>query len=288
MSPCERCNPLNGEFSATAIQCASCPRKYLYQKLLKYCPATVPIPLNFGIAIHEAVKTFYDFRKTMEYDKAKIEAVRKFIEVWNEFGYMGDEKRNATNGILIINNYCEFYKDDVADFDAERLECAQWISMPNNTMLLAKFDRVRDQDGCIRVTDTKTTSGYIGEYYMKGWENNFQFGVYFYAIKQIFGRCDSIQVDAIKVPPPGPKSKAEPFGRRDYYYTEHQLDEIVNSYIRKTDFLMGGMHLPIEEQLKYYYQEHSHCADYGGCWAKPLCMYGIDNPMAMSNVKIGG
>lgn len=286
MSNCERCNPFNGEFSATALQCASCPRKYYYQKILRLKPAYVPVPLNFGIAIHESVKVFYDMHMKEDFEVCKREAVKKFISVWNSFNHVGDEKRNLNNGILIMNNYCDNYRNDVAEFQVDRVECSQWLPMDNNTMLLVKLDRVRNQDNFIRVTDTKTTSGYITERLLSQWEHDFQFGLYSYAVARIFGRCDVIQVDAIKVPPPGPRSQTAPFGRRDYFYSEEQIKEVLNTYNRKTEFIMTGLQLPPEKQLEYFYQEFSHCSDYGSCSYKPLCMYGVDNVMAMSNFVV--
>jgi len=278
----ERTNVWNGEFSPTGIESAFCYRKFYLRKLLGLERNRPPIALKFGGAIHKGVETFYVLKSQIPFEEAKMRAVEAFAVEWASAGLNGDDKRDAASGIIIMNNYCEYYKDDHAEISPEFVESQQWIEMPNGTHMLFKIDRTRLEGDRKIVVDTKTSSWPLTDFFFQGYQNALQTSLYYYGVDKILDGCDGIQIDGIKVPPPKEGSATQPFARRTFIRTELQIADAVNTWCRMTDYIMEGINKYGEEDQEalaaHMYCNQSKCNDYGGCEFRPICTYGFDHP----------
>lgn len=277
----ERTNPLKGEFSPSSLTSAQCRRKFYFEKVLGLKSKYISPPLIYGSAIHAAVEFFYKNigSETMSFEEVQRGAVQQFVNYWTRFPVMGDDRRTLEGGILTMTRYCDTYRDDVTGFEENDIEGTQWVPMPNGTMLMMKLDRVATQGKHVGVVDTKTSSRPLTDYYFREYEQNSQVSLYYYGMEQLLGRCDFIMIDGILVPHPAPGSASRPFSRRNFFRTDVQMEEAVNSYCQVTDDLMVGIHMEDkEEQIKFFYQNQSRCNDYGGCPFKSVCIHGLDHP----------
>lgn len=283
----QRTQVFKGEFSPSGIESARCYRRFYFTKILGLKPKTTPAALIYGIAIHKAVETFYNLTDTME-DKVelKMRVVKEFVASWSKAGILGDSKRNLEAGIVTMGWYCDYYGDDTSSFTAEDIETDQWMVMPNGTMLLVKMDRVLNRGGQIILVDTKTTSAGITDWFFKNFENHLPTTLYYYVIEKLLGRCDSVIIDAIKVPPPAPTSKSAPFGRQTFLRTELQVQDALSTYVATTDYIMSILRKPEEEWATRFYCNQGECDKYGGCQFLPVCKYGLDHPSVMVDFDI--
>jgi hypothetical protein len=285
----ERTNPFNGEFSPSSVELSKCMRRYYYEKILKIKPKVTPTALIFGIAVHAGVEKFYNLKAAGvdDYDHVQVETVQTFLLKWNEFGILGDLKRNADTGIICMSNYVSRYWEEFHNFKMEEIETKQWIPMPNGTMLLVVMDRIMNQSGHINVVDTKTTSMPITEWYFRQFENHLPTSLYFNAVKKILGRCDSIIIDAIKVPPPSATSKSEAFGRNSFLRTDLQIEDAITTYVNRTDYIMEGLAKPQDEWASHFYCNQGECDKFSGCPFISICKHGFDHPSVRVDFDIG-
>ena len=281
--PVIRTDVMRGEFSPSGVEAARCFRRFYYQKILGLKPKVTPTALMFGVAIHSAVEKFYELHGSgLNHEEVKLATVQTFVEEWNKTGLVGDMKRNLETGILIMNNYCDTYRHDSADFKKEDIESAQWMPMPNGTTLLVKMDRVLNNGNMIILVDTKTTSMPITEWYFRQFENHLPTSLYAYVVAELLGHCDQVQIDAIKVPPPPATSKTAAFGRNSFIRTDLQIQDAINSYSSITNYIMNVLNnKPEEEWVNYFYCNQAECDKYGGCSFLPICKHGLDHPSVL-------
>lgn len=286
----ERTDPFKGEFSPSSIELAKCYRRYYYEKVLKMKPNETPTALIFGICIHDAVELFYKLKAegTVDFVEAKIAVVKKFASSWQKFGIIGDHKRNMDAGVICMSNYVDRYWEEFAEFKLEEIETKQWYPMPNGALLLVKMDRVLNMMGKVDVVDTKTTSMPITDWYFKQFENHLPTSLYFFTVEAVLGRCDSIIIDAIKVPPPPTTtSTTEPFGRQTFLRTDLQVEDAVRTFIKRSDYIMEGLKKPKEEWADHFYCNQGECDKYGGCPFLPVCRHGFEHPSVKVDFTIG-
>lgn len=282
-----RTNVFKGEFSPTGVMSAACLRKFYYTKILGLKVKDTPSALAFGSAIHAGVEHFYANReKATSKEQLTIDCMKAFGDVWSKAGIMGDSKRNLDTGIITMNNYVDYYYDDLSKFSLEDIETEQWVAMPNGTMLLIKMDRVMRQREVVTLVDTKTTSMAITPYFWKGFENQLQVTLYHYGLEQVLGQCDQIMIDAIKVPPPPENSVTAGFGRNVFLRTDLQVSDAIDSYCNVTDIIMNALAKPEEEWASRFCCDTSHCNDYGGCSFMPICKFGLDHPSVRVDFEI--
>lgn len=280
-----RTNLFAGEFSPSGVESARCFRRFYYQKMLGLQPKVTPVAMVFGICIHGAVELFYQLRSKIggqptqeQLVEIKIAVVQEFMRIWVEKDTAGDIKRNLETGVMIMSNYCNRYAHDSSSFDLADIESAQWVAMPNGTMMLVKMDRVLNQGNLIILVDTKTTSSGITPYYFRDFENHLPTSLYAYTVQQLLGQCDMVMIDAIKVPPPSSKSTSEPFGRANFLRTPLQIEDAITTYCNTTDYIMSVLKKPKEEWAQRMYCNQGECSKYSGCSFLPICKYGLDHP----------
>ena len=274
----QRTNILAGEFSPSGIETARCYRRIYLQKVLGLSPIFSTTALEYGSAIHAGVEAFYGCSgKGLTLPDVQRVAVAAFVTYWQEAGCAEDKKHTLGGGILTMNDYCSRYWGDIEGFVLEDIESEQWCPMPNGTSLLVKMDRVFNTEGRITVVDTKTTGMSLTDYYFRQFDNQMQTTLYAYVVGQMLGRCDSIQIDAIKKPPPT-TARGEGFARQSFIRTPLQIQDAVNSYCSITDYIMAGVALPEAERPTHFFCNQAECSKYSGCPYLPICQHGLDHP----------
>lgn len=280
----QRTDLSKGEFSPSGVENARCLRKFYYTKMLGMKVKQTPVALVFGICIHESVEKFYILMSKLkakpthqELVDIKIEVIQTFSNSWVKWGIMGDMKRNLETGVMTMNNYVDYYAGTQERFELCDIESDQWVAMPNGTMMLVKMDRVLNEGDLIILVDTKTTSGAITDYFFRGFENHLPTSLYKYTVEQFLGRCDYVQIDAIKVPPPAPSSVSAPFGRALFTRTDLQMEDAIQAYCSITDYIMSVVEKPKEEWAKRMYINTGECNSYGGCPFLPVCKHGLNS-----------
>lgn len=281
-----------GEFSPSGLVTATCLRRFYYEKVLGMKPISTPVALVFGIAVHKAVEKFYQLTsgkdKISHEEKVaiKIAVIQAFTASWTEGGLAGDMKRNLETGIMICNAYVERYVHEGSRFSLEDIETEQFIPMPNGTVMLVKLDRVLREKHMVVLVDTKTTSGAITPYFFRQFENHLPTSLYTYVLRQLLGRCDYVMIDAIKVPPPSATSASEPFGRQTFMRTDLQIEDAVNTYVNKTDYIMNALAKPEEQWASRFYCNMNECDKYSGCPFLDVCKHGMTHPTVRINFDI--
>ena len=293
-TPIHHSDPRKGEFTPTSLETfLQCPRKYYYAKSLQLQAIESSLAAQFGAAIHEGVACFWKCKgcKTAaeiiekywpsysgkatnnRQELATLLSVQAFVDAWSTVKEQ-DIKRSNASGILIMSKYCSTYERDTSCFLPENIEVFQPVEMPNGTMLYSRIDRVKTEGGFHTIVDTKTSSSSLTDYYFRQFENSFQMSCYFYIVQQLFGQCDCLQIDAIKVP----YTEKEGFVRRSFPRGELQMAEFLSTYRRITEQIKEGFSLGEEAQLMFFYQNPTSCGDYGGCKYLSLCKYGLKHP----------
>jgi len=288
-------DPREGEFTPTSLQNYTCPRKWYFKYNLKLIPTSDRINLKFGSAMHVGIGTFYiarslspteavkhfgvNFTPTNKdsFTCAKILALKLFSEEWASHNIRGNEKKNLEGGILLLDKYCDVYKGDSAHYIPTFIECPIWIEMPNGTQLGLIIDRIQEDGDYTTIVDTKTSGWPLTDYFFKRFENDQQMSAYFYAITQIKGRCDAIQIDGIQCPLQA--NVEEGFVRRTFLRTELQIADWLLTYLTWSNRIMESLAIQDEgERLKAFPCDQNRCADYGGCPYLPICKHGLTHP----------
>jgi hypothetical protein len=269
----KRSNIHKREFSPTGLEDhMRCPRLFYYKKFLKLQSADSTVDLHFGKAIHAGVAEFYRNYKTPgDFTISKISAIREFSEFWKSENQVGTQKKSLPSGIDAISRYCDTYRYTTEFYQTDLIEMEQTIAMPNGTYLVMVLDRIFKSGNYIRVDDTKTTSSALTDFYFRTWENSFQLLCYAYAVEQITGACDGIQVDAIRLP-----IMKDSYIRRTFQPTELQRVDFLNTYERETNLILAAL-LEAEPVLAFPCRQKA-CSDYGGCKYINICKYGLDYP----------
>ncbi len=234
-----------------------CPRKWYYKNIEKQEDIEDNVDFIFGRAVHAGVAERYKSNNLLQ-------MIQQFKEQWKEF--QGSEKKNLMTGLATVENYYKYYLNDTIIFKSEHIECTQPIEMPNETLLEGTLDRVSISSAeYIMITDTKTTSMPLTDYWFRNFENSFQLGAYFHITQTIFEHCEAVQIDGIRVPQKG----KEDFSRRSWPRTKIQQKEWMNTYILTTNQIEGA-----KDDINKYPCNPTSCGDYSGCPFLSLCTLG--------------
>ena len=238
-----RTDPDKDEFSQSGISTyLECPRKFYYYKIekVKSEQSTAAV---FGTAIHAGVEEFYTSRDVLK-------SINAFTELFIDAPE--SKKHTLRGGIYIMEKYCAEYRDDPAVL-IDNIETEQWFPMPDGSMLLARMDRLIQENGLTLVVDTKSTSMSLTPYYFKKYENDLQGSLYFHIVKSILGECDGVLIDGIKVP--YPVRSGEPFVRQMFLRTDEQIENAIETYTKAVGEIRKG-NFPCNP---------NSCANWGGC-----------------------
>lgn len=274
-----RSNPWKGEVSPSSLDTASCMRKFLYDKVLGLSPDIPKVALSYGTCIHKGVETYYIHKGTVGHAEAVNLAIKAFALAWKEAECEGDKKRNFNVGVVVLNEYFKAYERDNAEFIPTLVECDQWMPLPNGAMVLMKIDRVRKDGNYNTVVDTKTTSMALTDFYFRNFENALATTLYFWAVAEILGQCDAVQIDSIRTPV-NMKAPSEGFVRRTFMRTEVQVHDAITTAVHRTNHIMGVLKesRTVQELLDLMPCNQHNCNDYGGCPYLGVCKHGLGHP----------
>lgn len=281
-----RTNPWAGEFSPSSLETASCYRKFFFEKILGITPDIPATALIFGVCIHKGTEAYLKHKPLIGHKQAAIQGLKAFAALWQKYGLAGDIKRNFNVGVLLLDNYFKVYENDNAEFVPELIECEQWIALPNSCRLLLKIDRVKKDGNYYTVVDTKTTSMALTDYYFRSYENALPTSIYFWAVAEILGQCDCVQIDAIRVPMQ--ESLDATFVRKPFIRTEIQIRDAINTCWRRSDEILSKLrcgYVSLSDRLDQFFCNQHNCNDYSGCPFKPLCMQGFKHPALLTEYK---
>lgn len=156
-----------------------CPRKYYWRYVRHLLPKGYKsAPLDFGTAIHEALRIWY----TTGDPKESLDA---FHDLWDE--RFADKKRTHEKGIDLLTGYFETYQN----------ETFEWISEPERVFKLdffgsefvGRFDGVIMFQGLPLVIDHKTATR-MGKNYFYQFRPDMQMSAYSFAAQQLYPDLD--------------------------------------------------------------------------------------------------
>lgn len=281
-----RSNPWKGEMSPSSLDTASCFRKFFYDKILGISPDIPKVALVFGTCIHSAIECYNLLKGAHGHQAAQLEGLKAFGVAWEAAECEGDIKRNLGTGLILLQAYFEQYKNDSVVFVPELIECDQWMELPNGCNLLMKIDRVKNENGYYTVVDTKTTSMALTEYYFRSFSNALATTLYFWAVSQVLGQCDAVQIDALRCPF-DEKKKDECLARRSYTRTERQVQDAITTACYRSDYIKKALAEPrtVKELMNIFHCNQHNCQDYGGCNYIGICTHGLSHPSLTVDFK---
>ena len=250
-----------------------CPRYFYLRWILGLESRGVNVATGFGEAFHAGKAAWY------QTGKDDLVGLKAFIESWDKLGIVGDAKRNAEIGVLLLKQYFNTYRNDGKKYLPEYIECQFAIDMPNGTVLAGRIDAVEENNGLVDVTDTKTTSMQLTEYFWKDYINDFQMSTYLYAVKQLLGRSDSITIDAVSI--------RGNFERRTNFRSDLQEADWLNTYIKITSQIKAKLKMVEEQLAPEFFQNQTSCGDFGKCKYLPICQYGLEHPATSVDFETG-
>lgn len=236
-----------------------CPRKFYYKTINIQEDIEESVDLIFGRCIHAGVAYFYKEKRDL------MGIIQAFRKDWPE-DFQGSEKKNLMVGLAVMEAYYKNYINDPIIFKPEHVECTQPIEMPNGTFMQGTLDRISiSSNDYTMITDTKTTTMPLTDYWFRNFENSFQLGAYYHITLSIFDHCDAVQIDGIRVPLKG----KEDFNRRSWPRTEIQQKEWLNTYLKCTDEIEAA-----GDNIEKFVCNPTSCGDYSGCQFLSLCTLG--------------
>lgn len=158
----------------------SCPRRYYWRYVRNLLPRDYKAaPLDFGTAIHEALRLWYTNHNA-------VKAIEAFHDLWDE--RFADKKRTHEKGIDLLTGYFERYgKRDTFDWISEP-ECVFKIRF-GSCFFVGRFDGVINFQGTPYVIDHKTATR-MGSNYFYQFRPDMQMTAYTWAAKQLFPDLD--------------------------------------------------------------------------------------------------
>lgn len=241
----------------------TCRYKYFLRHLKGYVPESNSNALRFGSAIHEALSIWYE---TGDLDKA----LKAFSDYEDD---VNDEKRTASRGIDIMNEYVQVYSEEPFDIIANEVPFETLILETADTKyyLIGKIDLIVDWSSGIYGLDHKTTSQ-LGDYYFERYKLSRQMMGYTLALKNMYGNSSvsGMLINAIAVY----KNRFK-FERQPVTYMSHKLSWYESSIKR----LMARMKafddrvkdLSPTEGKRRIVPNWDSCQNYGRCPYQSIC-----------------
>ena len=211
-------------------------------------------PLAAGGAIHKGVEAWFA--------AGKVEAATIAVKAaWGEDDLFLPEKAKYTQGFLcsVMEGYCEAWP--LAGF-FKVLANEQWLESGNYGGII---DRLVELDDGVYVMDTKTTSGWVNERYIEGFQLSSQFRGYVWLARQAGYDCRGAFLDAIHLDTRYHKVKASDFVREKILYSDEQIAEWHDDCIDTTNLIESWKGAGGAERWP---QNDQRCFD----WNKP-CPY---------------
>ncbi|MFW5903006.1 MAG: RecB family exonuclease, partial [archaeon] len=243
-----------GMFDSSSIkQFISCQRKYYwrYVKNLRL-KEKEPAPLNFGTAIHEALRIWYE-----EHNMDK--AIEIFHEIWDE--RFKDKKRTHEKGEKILRQYAETYPT----------EPFTWVSDPEEVFeidlfgnrFVGRFDGVIDFQGDVYVIDHKTASR-MGSSYFTRYRPDLQMTAYTWAARQLYPDKDvkGVLLNILYF-----TTRKIEFHRNITERQQFEIDEFLSLALNA----MENIKARDRDDYKDWLPNWDHCVRWGTCQFRDLC-----------------
>lgn len=246
---------------------ATCKRKayYLIERGIR--SKTISKPQLFGTAIHKALEVWYT-------TKDETKAIHAFTQIAEPLGVEHEkDKRHPNNGIKILRNYFETYKDDpyeiLSDSKGLMVERDFEFEVYRNDKerlsiwLFGRIDCVMKNKDTneVYVVDHKTTSS-LGVEFFQRINPNFQYTTYLLAAQKCLNLdTDRFLVNGIQVA----KTKwdlARQFTNRD----EGDFKELIDAYVQATKD-----YLACRKTENWPMTAPSPCTMWGGCQYREIC-----------------
>ncbi len=152
-----------------------CPKKFYYRMVKHLNPIkSENYKAEYGVAFHKAMDVWYT-------TKDKDKSTKAFINSWLPFEGMDNTNlRNVVNGIKLINEYIEIYKNE--PFTVKEVEINFTVELDKVYMYHGKCDGlVEYNDGNLYILEHKTSAakGYLST------NPNHQIDGYIFGVNQI-------------------------------------------------------------------------------------------------------
>lgn len=241
-------------FDSSALKCfARCPRKFYWRYIRQLVPKHYkPAPLNFGSAIHEAMRIWY---AEQDIDGA----IEIFHKIWED--RFGDDKRTHEKGEKILKKYAETYPKEPFEIIGEP-EMGFTVDLEGNEYV-GRFDLVIEWNGEMYVLDHKTSSR-MGYNYFHRYRPDFQMTGYTWAAEQVFDRpCAGVMINVLYFT----KTKID-FFRDTSPRMPHEKQEFVTYATNR----MANIKARNPDRMKDWEQKWVACTDWGTCQFRELCI----------------
>jgi hypothetical protein len=283
-----KAHPSEGRFSPTSLETA-CPRKYLFEKVIGLRKKGVANYLNMGSSIHAFVEEWQRARLSgLSGNELLAEGVNKALPLATSLlpSWPGDAY-SIENWLFTCEGYHSRWEND-GKFPVQ-LETISWIPMENGTLLGGVMDSLFERpNGSLLIRDTKTSGRPATDWFWNGMINKFQLSMYYVMVSKLFPDRDILGVEVDMVTISKKREKGEDnYQRRLFERTDLQINDAINTYNKKTQFITEGLKLNEHDRPAYFYQEQSQCSSYGGCSFLPLCIHGLNHPSVHTDFQLG-
>ena len=219
--------PLNGAFSthnpllqniwdSTSLgTLKECPRKYYLQVVRGYTTKQAALALDFGIALHEALEKFYRRKATSEipFEENVHITIKELMQhpLRKNIDSFEDKKRNSFTLVNTVLEYLDFYKNEPCEtmifsdgtVGVElhfQFETGLKNAYGEAISIAGHIDRLVKQDLGIFITDHKTTTSPLTQYYFDQYNPDNQMTLYTIAGDICFATpIKGVLVDAINI-----------------------------------------------------------------------------------------
>ena len=266
-----------------------CHRRAYYHNILGLIPKIHHPALTAGSQIHKclaAVTLTSDLQygiDMMLYDGREELAELHALPI--------DNLRHPLNLEAIMRKYYAFYGiEKPHNHKVVGVELDFALELSGGFTLTGVLDEIYKEENLIFIQEHKSTSIGPTDWFFKPFNHNLQILVYTLAMKTIFGRCDGVEIDGIRIAVAEPLARKKDgslfkkdsdkvwFDRRIITPTTHALAELELHLNSICEFIEMGRTASKEKQPYIFFQNHNACCDYGGCPYIDLCQSGLEHP----------
>lgn len=256
--------PYERVFDSSAMKTfARCPRKYYWRYVRDLVPQNYnPAPLNFGTAIHEALRVWYE---TGDMD----EAIAVFHKIWED--RFGDSKRTHEKGEEILRAYAEEYPKERFEIIGEP-ETGFTVDVMDE-QYVGRFDLVVKWGDDYYVLDHKTATRMGGSYYNR-FNPDMSITGYTWAAEQLFDvEFRGVMINVLYF-----TTRQMDFDRQPIYIFDWQKKDFVKYLTGRINEIKALDPHKMEE----WEQKWVACTDWGTCKYRELCLEQNPEPLAKS------
>jgi hypothetical protein len=260
---------------------ATCPRKFLYRKILNLVPLKSSPALSFGTAFHAGLEAYYTGLDAVSVLKAFADAARlsssSLAHTRKDAKEKGmKEEHSLEFGLDLMMKYMDRYPLIAENFrimqtsDGKPMLEKGFALYLHNGILIGKMDGVTDLGDLL---ENKTTSAYISPEFLAQYTVNNQVSLYLAALRDLLGRrptrclMNIIMVKDYKKQTE--QQDAQLFRRCVVSRTDSQLDQT----IRQLEFRINQVKNFLRIGFDAFYQNAPDACTFkwNTCEYMPLC-----------------